>query len=113
MNSTTTPNSSGAAGLPRAVWIGGGLMGLTIIALATTLVVKGNSNDIGRVRGVEASVHGEYLVREVERVELARGSGRLADRALVGARDQNDGGPPGIAQRLKRLAKAVLLHLQS
>jgi len=45
MNSTTTPNSSGAAGLPRAVWIGGGLMGLTIIALATTLVVKGNSND--------------------------------------------------------------------
>ena len=45
MNSTTTPNASGAAGLPRAVWIGGGLMGLTIIALATTLVVKGNSND--------------------------------------------------------------------
>jgi len=45
MNSTTTPNSSGAAGLPRAVWIGGGLMGLTIIALATTLVVKGNGND--------------------------------------------------------------------
>jgi outer membrane lipoprotein SlyB len=44
MNSTTTPNSSGAAGLPRAVWIGGGLMGLTIIALATTLVVKGNGN---------------------------------------------------------------------
>jgi outer membrane lipoprotein SlyB len=45
MNSTTTPNSSGAAGLPRAVWIGGGLMGLTIIALATTLVVKSNGND--------------------------------------------------------------------
>ena len=45
MNSTTTPNSSGAAGLPRAVWIGGGLMALTIIALATTLVVKGNGND--------------------------------------------------------------------
>ncbi|HEY9026528.1 MAG TPA: glycine zipper 2TM domain-containing protein [Burkholderiaceae bacterium] len=45
MNSTTTPNSSGSAGLPRAVWIGGGLMGLTIIALATTLVVKGNGND--------------------------------------------------------------------
>lgn len=44
MNSTTTPNASGAAGLPRAVWIGGGLMALTIIALATTLVVKGNGN---------------------------------------------------------------------
>ena len=45
MNSTTTPHATGAAGLPRAVWIGGGLMGLTIIALATTLVVKGNNND--------------------------------------------------------------------
>ena len=44
--STTTPNTntSGAAGLPRAIWIGGGLMALTIIALATTLVVKGNSD---------------------------------------------------------------------
>ena len=42
---TTTPNRSGAAGLPRAVWIGGGLMALTIIALATTLVVKGNGNE--------------------------------------------------------------------
>ena len=46
MNSTTTSHASGAAGLPRAVWIGGGLMGLTIIALATTLVVKGNNNDV-------------------------------------------------------------------
>ena len=45
MNSTTTPNTSGAAGLPRAIWIGGGLMALTIIALATTLVVKGNNSD--------------------------------------------------------------------
>jgi outer membrane lipoprotein SlyB len=45
MNSSTTPHASGAAGLPRAVWIGGGLMALTIIALATTLVVKGNGND--------------------------------------------------------------------
>jgi len=45
MNSTTTPNASGAAGLPRAIWIGGGLMALTIVALATTLVVKGNGND--------------------------------------------------------------------
>ena len=43
--STTTPNTpSGAAGLPRGIWIGGGLMALTIIALATTLVVKGNSD---------------------------------------------------------------------
>lgn len=45
MNSTTSSNATGAAGLPRAVWIGGGLMGLTIIALATTLVVKGNGNE--------------------------------------------------------------------
>ena len=44
--STTTPNTntSAAAGLPRGIWIGGGLMALTIIALATTLVVKGNSD---------------------------------------------------------------------
>jgi outer membrane lipoprotein SlyB len=48
MNSTT-PNASGAAGLPRAVWIGGGLMALTIIALATTLVVKNNSSDTAAV----------------------------------------------------------------
>lgn len=44
MNTTTTPNSP-AAGLPRGVWIGGGLMAATIVALAATLVVKGNSND--------------------------------------------------------------------
>ena len=43
MNTTTTPNSP-AAGLPRGIWIGGGLMALTIVALATTLVVKGNDN---------------------------------------------------------------------
>jgi outer membrane lipoprotein SlyB len=42
---STTPNTpSGAAGLPRGIWIGGGLMALTIIALATTLVVKGNGS---------------------------------------------------------------------
>ncbi len=41
MNSTT-PNSnrSTASGIHRGVWIGGGLMALTIIALATTLVVR-------------------------------------------------------------------------
>ena len=44
MNTTTTPNPdrSIASGLHRGVWIGGGLMALTIIALATTLVVKNN-----------------------------------------------------------------------
>jgi outer membrane lipoprotein SlyB len=43
--STTTPNTpSVAAGVPRGIWIGGGLMALTIIALATTLVVKGNGS---------------------------------------------------------------------
>jgi len=41
---TTTPNSdrSTASGIHRGVWIGGGLMALAIIALATTLVVKNN-----------------------------------------------------------------------
>ena len=39
----TTPNSTGSpAGIHRGVWIGGGLMALTIIALATTLVVRNN-----------------------------------------------------------------------
>ena len=33
------------AGVHRGIWIGGGLMALTIVALATTLVVKGNSAD--------------------------------------------------------------------
>ena len=44
MNTTTTPNPnrSVASGIHRGVWIGGGLMALTIIALATTLVVKNN-----------------------------------------------------------------------
>jgi outer membrane lipoprotein SlyB len=44
MNTTTTPNPerSGAGGIHRGVWIGGGLMALTIVALATTLVVKNN-----------------------------------------------------------------------
>ena len=45
MSSTTPNTTSGAAGLPRGIWIGGGLMALTIIALATTLVVKGNNSD--------------------------------------------------------------------
>ena len=35
---TTSPNTP-AAGIHRGVWIGGGLMALTIVALATTLVV--------------------------------------------------------------------------
>ncbi len=43
MNTTTTTNTS-AAGLPRGVWIGGGLMAVTIVALATTLVVRSNSD---------------------------------------------------------------------
>ena len=47
MNTTTASNNSlrsGIAGVPRAIWIGGALMGLTIIALATTLVVRGNDS---------------------------------------------------------------------
>ena len=44
MNNTTpaNPNASTAGGIHRGVWIGGGLMALTIIALATTLVVRNN-----------------------------------------------------------------------
>jgi len=44
MNTTSNPNTnrSTASGIHRGVWIGGGLMALTIIALATTLVVKNN-----------------------------------------------------------------------
>ena len=43
MNTTpTNPDRSIASGIHRGVWIGGGLMALTIIALATTLVVKNN-----------------------------------------------------------------------
>jgi len=47
MNTTTTPSTerSLASGVHRGVWIGGGLMALTIIALATTLVVKNNNSD--------------------------------------------------------------------
>jgi len=33
---------SGAGGIHRGIWVGGGLMALTIIALATTLVVRSN-----------------------------------------------------------------------
>ena len=50
--------------------------------------LKRNCNDIGWVRGVEASIHSEELVREIERIEFARCSGCLADRASVGAGDQ-------------------------
>jgi outer membrane lipoprotein SlyB len=44
MNTTPppNPNRSTASGIHRGVWIGGGLMGLTVIALATTLVVRNN-----------------------------------------------------------------------
>ena len=44
MNTTTPTNldRSTASGIHRGVWIGGGLMALTIIALATTLVVRNN-----------------------------------------------------------------------
>jgi outer membrane lipoprotein SlyB len=43
MNTTTSNNNtSPAAGIHRGVWIGGGLMALAIVALATTLVVKNN-----------------------------------------------------------------------
>jgi outer membrane lipoprotein SlyB len=51
----TNPNtlSSGHAGrgLPRAVWVGGALMGLTIVALATALVVKSHGNDATGANG--------------------------------------------------------------
>jgi len=37
-----TSSTSAGAGIHRGVWIGGGLMALTIVALATTLVVRNN-----------------------------------------------------------------------
>ena len=39
---TTPHNTPSTGGIHRGVWIGGGLMALTIIALATTLVVRNN-----------------------------------------------------------------------
>ena len=44
MQTTTppNPNRSSAGGIHRGVWIGGGLMAVTIIALATRLGVKSN-----------------------------------------------------------------------
>jgi outer membrane lipoprotein SlyB len=57
MNTTTTPNPdrSTASGIHRGVWIGGGLMALTIIALATTLVVKNNDALPDTAAGVPAA----------------------------------------------------------
>ena len=51
---TTSPNTP-AAGIHRGVWIGGGLMALTIIALATTLVVKKNDALPDPAAGVPAT----------------------------------------------------------
>jgi outer membrane lipoprotein SlyB len=41
----TITNNSTSQGVHRGIWIGGGLMALTIVALATTLVVKSNHSD--------------------------------------------------------------------
>ena len=41
----TITNNSTTPGVHRGIWIGGGLMALTIVALATTLVIKGNHAD--------------------------------------------------------------------
>ncbi len=41
----TITNNSTTPGVHRGIWIGGGLMALTIVALATTLVVKSNHSD--------------------------------------------------------------------
>ncbi len=41
----TITNNSPSQGVHRGIWIGGGLMALTIVALATTLVVKSNHSD--------------------------------------------------------------------
>ena len=71
-----------------------------------------HGNDISRVGGVEASVHCENWFERLG-IKFAGSPGRLADCASVGAGDQNYGGPPGVAQGLKRLAKAILLHLQT
>jgi outer membrane lipoprotein SlyB len=39
---STTTNNSAASGVPRGVWIGGGVMALAIVALGTTLLARNN-----------------------------------------------------------------------
>ncbi|HEX7639133.1 MAG TPA: hypothetical protein VF457_12115, partial [Burkholderiaceae bacterium] len=41
--------------LPRGVWIGGALMGLTIVALATALVVRSHPSDGATAAGPVAT----------------------------------------------------------
>jgi outer membrane lipoprotein SlyB len=43
---TTTGRPVAGAKVPRGVWIGGGLMALTIVALATALVMKGGNSGV-------------------------------------------------------------------
>jgi outer membrane lipoprotein SlyB len=43
-SSLTTTAQVAGGGIPKGVWIGGGLMALTIVALATALVVKGGNS---------------------------------------------------------------------
>jgi outer membrane lipoprotein SlyB len=45
MNPNLSSPGHAGRGLPRAVWVGGALMGLTIVALATALVVKSHGTD--------------------------------------------------------------------
>ena len=52
---TTPHNTPSTGGIHRGVWIGGGLMALTIVALATTLVVKNNSAPIDPAATTTAS----------------------------------------------------------
>jgi outer membrane lipoprotein SlyB len=43
---TTTGRPVAGSKIPRGVWIGGGLMALTIVALATALVMKGGNSGV-------------------------------------------------------------------
>jgi hypothetical protein len=68
---------------------------------------------IGGIRGTKAPVHGKGLVRQIEPIQLIRGSACLADGPSIGPRHQDNRRSPGIGQALKRLPKAILLHLQA
>lgn len=70
---TNTPvsNSPAASGIHPGVWIGGGLMSLAIVALATTLIVK--SNDAAAPAQVAATTVG---TQQSPVIQAAAGTGQ-------------------------------------
>jgi hypothetical protein len=54
-SSLTTSGHPGSSGVPRGVWIGGGLMALTIVALATALVMKSGNESTAPLAAAPAT----------------------------------------------------------